>query len=379
MRCLDLIPQDEAMSKEYMVRGLQSKARSLAAHTMIISDLQQSLVLAQEREEALMSDLNAHVSLTDSLTLELAKVAETIAKVQQEARDGPNARISALEDALQAAEALLANGERRGVAEQHMLKDVLKSLMARDEELASVREELDTLRSSVRASVAASRQSIAKDLNLALPLAFDENGFGSNLLRGHISTIDVGMIYSRQIVESRHPTADTRPAREQLEAETRVLDADASAYDDLADAYHRAAVYRQHVQGNQNALSAWGKELSDLECFERRMMGVEGSPDKHVSTDKVESVTFLDPVDKEEEDTCSLDERERELELQKQRDWEAVAERARAAHDQVFGLGADETQASEDAAAGSSDEVQEFQPSGCEGQRGRAAPPPRKL
>jgi hypothetical protein len=379
MRCLDLIPQDEAMSKEYMVRGLQSKARSLAAHTMIISDLQQSLVLAQEREEALMSDLNAHVSLTDSLTLELAKVAETIAKVQQEARDGPNARISALEDALQAAEALLANGERRGVAEQHMLKDVLKSLMARDEELASVREELDTLRSSVRASVAASRQSIAKDLNLALPLAFDENGFGSNLLRGHISTIDVGMIYSRQIVESRHPTADTRPAREQLEAETRVLDADASAYDDLADAYHRAAVYRQHVQGNQNALSAWGKELSDLECFERRMMGVEGSPDKHVSTDKVESVNFLDPVDKEEEDTCSLDERERELELQKQRDWEAVAERARAAHDQVFGLGADETQASEDAAAGSSDEVQEFQPSGCEGQRGRAAPPPRKL
>jgi hypothetical protein len=321
--------QDELLSKEYLTRELQFKVQRVDAHDIIISDLQQSLMQALEREEAFKSHLHEQLSFTDYLLMELEKLTMTMAMLEKEISEGPNARISGLEKALQEAEQLLSNSESRSNADQDMLKDVLKSLLARDEEIAMTRGELDALRSSVRASVAASRQSIARDLNLSLPLALDKDTENRNS-RGHISSIDIDMIYSRTILAPapRRAGSELYTSREPGPAETRVLDGDASAYEDMVDAYHRAAMYRQHVKGNHNASSAPGRELSDLEIFERRLMGYDASPDKNAPLDNVVSVDGAGSV---EDEVKSMEERERELEMQRQKEWEAVAEKARAA------------------------------------------------
>ena len=263
--------QDELLSKEYLTRELQSKVQRVDAHDIIISDLQQSLMQALEREEAFKSHLHEQFSLTDYLLMDLEKLTMTMSMLEKEVSEGPNARISGLEKALQEAEQLLSNSESRSNADQAMLKDVLKSLLARDEEIAMTRGELDALRSSMRASVAASRQSIARDLNLPLPLALDKDKDDTEKRnsRGHISSIDIDMIYSRMVLAPapRRAGSELYSSREPGPAETRVLDGDASAYEDIVDDYHRAAMYRQNVKGNHNVSSAPGRELSDLEIF----------------------------------------------------------------------------------------------------------------
>lgn len=190
---------------------------------------------------------------------ELDSLSCTMSELNIQTEGGLASGIVALKEALLKAEAEKEEKHQEpagSLKQQMILKDVLKSLAARDEEIAGARRELGVLRATVRATVATSRQSLVTDLNQSL---MDLEGLGvwpSNVMstfedrpRGRISSIDVDMVYggSPSLSASRLEKLEGN-----AEGETQVRDGDsAESYEDVADAYQRAAAYRKRLRARE--------------------------------------------------------------------------------------------------------------------------------
>ena len=193
---------------------------------------------------------------------ELDSLAKTIPELNIETGGGLASGIVALKEAL-----LKAEAEKEGtrlepaaaLEQQAVLRDVLKSLAARDEEIAAAKKELSVLRATVRTTVATSRQSIVKDLNHSNTYHDGEVPWSSlttsaleDRPRGHISAIDVDMVYgsSPSLSASR-----LEKFGGDVQGETQVRDGDNhESFGDVADAYQRAAAYRKHLRAREQSL-----------------------------------------------------------------------------------------------------------------------------
>jgi hypothetical protein len=192
---------------------------------------------------------------------ELDSLAQTMPGLNIEIGGGLASGIVALKEAL-----LKADAEKEGtrlepaaaLEQQAVLRDMLKSLAARDEEIAAAKKELRVLRATVRTTVTTSRQSIVKDLNHS---STHQNGEGhwvsrayslEDRPRGHISSIDVDMVYGNSPSLS---ASQLENFGGDLQGETQVRDGDNhESYGDVADAYQRAAAYRKHLRAREQSL-----------------------------------------------------------------------------------------------------------------------------
>ena len=218
--------QDKAVDKEFQIQELGANLRTLFDTAQELKD---KLIIAQEREEALRTDLKRSMH----------------SRMEQDAA----------------------------------LKEVLQSLSSRDEELELVRRELEAFRWTVRTTIATSHQFIATDL-FPVPLGTDEIFLASKRSEdrkfGQICSIDIDMIFSPPvsappsqrasgalretvIIADRDETSKLPGLREtQVEdlqvREIQVRDGDKFA-ENLVDVYQRAAVYRKHLQGGEKNMS----------------------------------------------------------------------------------------------------------------------------
>jgi hypothetical protein len=218
--------QDKAMGKEFQIQELGANLRTLFDTAQELKD---KLILAQEREEALKTDLNRSMH----------------SRMEQEAA----------------------------------LKEVLQSLSSRDEELELVRRELEAFRWTVRTTIATSHQFIATDL-FPVPLGTDEIFLASERSEdrkfGRICSIDVDMIFSppvsappsrresgalrETVIIADRDEASKLPGLSETQVEDlqvreiQVRDSDKFA-ENLVDVYQRAAVYRKHLQGGEKNMS----------------------------------------------------------------------------------------------------------------------------